>query len=349
MRKSKTKGFLRVTFIMAAIALAVVSITPGNLRAGVDVSFKLSGNYAYLMDKAGDIDEARRGMESLLSDMNEVDGYNTTFDWKEPTWSKALRAELMFRVTRNFGFSLGSGYIFAKNPGSYSMDTMDAEDYGNVYHYEINDYAEFSQTYSLSAIPITLDAYFILPLNKKETFRLFAHVGAGFYFGRLRYNADVYEKINAVETIDGGPFYQAVGTYDIVLFEKTHSNAFGYQGGFGFDVKLTGPVSLGAELFGRHVVFKNWNGGRVSRTEYNIERSYPWTGTEQIQEDFTESAYGDMWTYQVDNSEYVNPYTAMHVWDEEPEGQFTRKVRKSSLNLNTYGVSVSIKIRFSLF
>lgn len=54
MRKDKTKSFLRVALIMAAMVLAVMSIIPGSLRAAVEVSFKLSENYAYLMDSAGD-------------------------------------------------------------------------------------------------------------------------------------------------------------------------------------------------------------------------------------------------------------------------------------------------------
>lgn len=42
------------------------------------------------------------------------------------------------------------------------------------------------------------------------------------------------KKIDVMETLLGNPYYEAVGTYDTVLFEKTHSNAFGYQGGFKF-------------------------------------------------------------------------------------------------------------------
>ena len=176
--------------LLMAVGLVVLS---GSLHANIKVSFKLSGTYGQLLEGAGDIDEMRRGMESQLLDMNQQDRYTTTFDWKKPSRSNDLRAELVFHITRNFGISVGSGYIFADSPGSYVVDYKYARDYGNDHHYESNEYADYSQKYSLSAIPITLDAYVFLPIGKKETFTIFAHLGAGYYFGRLQHNMDMDE------------------------------------------------------------------------------------------------------------------------------------------------------------
>jgi hypothetical protein len=359
MRKNTTRGFLRIRagFFLVVMGLASMSITPQRLWAKVEVRFKLSGTYTYLMEKAGDIDEARRGLRSQLQDMNQMDGYTSTFDWKEPTWSKDLRAELLFRITRNFGLSIGSGYILAENPRSYALDIHYVEDYdgmyyspyGSVYQSKVDEVAEVSQKYTLSAIPLTLDVYFILPLNKNETVTVFAHIGGGFYFGRLRQNVDMngtyrYEERESNEIV----FFRET-VYEQRMTDKSRDSAFGYQGGLGFDVKLTEALSISGELFGRQVVFRDWEGSHVLKSESTQTIWTPWSGETVREYEYTDSAYGNLWTYGVDCSEHYNPYTVVQILDEEPEHECYRNVRKSSINLNSYGFAVSLNLRFKLF
>ena len=331
------------------ILILGMTVLSGTLQASVQVSFRLSGAYGQLIDGAGDVEEARKGWESYFFDLNQEDRYTTSFDWKTPKVTNDFRAELMFQITRNFAISIGSGYLFAKNPGSYTLDHNYMEDYGDIYHYESHGYSEYSQNGTLSAIPITLDAYMFLPLGKKETFTIFAHVGAGYYFGKLNFNLDMDMTSNSMETTVGELSYQRESTTDSQMTQNTNSSSLGYHAGLGFDIKLTRMLSIGVEAYGRHVVFRNWEGSNVTESEYKYKSWSAWGGPREGEDSDTNSAYGNLWTYQSGCSDESNRYTTMWVLDEKPEGVCYHNVRKSSINLNSYGVSVSLKLSFNLF
>jgi hypothetical protein len=349
-KTNNTKGSIRAVFLLV-LGMAVMM---GSLWSSVKVSFRLSGSYGKLLEGAGDIDVIRRGMESQLLDMSQQDRYTASFDWKKPSRSNDLRAELVFRISRNFGISVGSGYIFADSPGSYAVDYKYARDNGNDYYfrgynYETDEYADYSQKYALSAIPITLDAYVFLPIGKKETFTAFAHLGAGYYFGRLQHNLDMDATFNRTEKLYGDLVYQSEGTYDIRITEKTTSSAWGVHGGLGLDVRLTRLLTIGAEAYGRHVVFRDWEGSQVTKMEYKNKSWSVWGGDSERADSDTDSAYGNLWTYDFGCSDESPRYTRMWIMEEEPDDECYHKVRKSSINLNSYGFSVSIKLSFNLF
>ena len=335
-------------FLLAVMGVAVMSAAPGRLWAKIELSFKLSGSYGQLVDGAGDVEEARKGMESYFFDLNQMDEYTTTFDWKTPKKTNDFRAELMFRFTRNFALSVGSGYLTAKNPASYTIDyniEEDYEDYGGSYHFEGHDYTVYSQQGTLSAIPITLDAYVLMPIGKRETFMVFAHVGVGYYFGKLLLNLDMDSTSEFEETTSGKLTYQGESTNNVQMTQKTSSNAFGYHAGIGFDIKLTRFFALGAEAYGRQVVFRNWEGSSVTHSDYWSKHWSEWGGDVEHSYSNTESTFGNLWTYET-GCTGENRYTMMWVLDEEPEGKCTHNARKSSINLNSYGITLSLKLRF---
>jgi hypothetical protein len=344
-KQTKTRGFKLTVFLLVLGFIAM----PGYLRSSVEISFKLSGSYGSLMDGAGDVEEARTGWESYLAEVNQLDSYTTTFDWKKPKRTNDFRAELMFRISRNFAVSIGSGYLVAKNTGFYTIEYNASVDYGNIYHYDNHEYVGYSQKGTLSAIPITLDAYLLIPIGKNEPLTIFAHVGAGYYFSKLRYDLDMDGNTNYEDTTNNELTYKRDVTQSIQTTEKTNSNSWGYHGGLGLDIKLTRFLTIGAEAYGRQVVFKDWEGSLVSKLKSESKSWSIWSGDYENGYDDTDSTYGSLWTYQVGCSDETNPYTMMWVLDEKPEGSCYQNVRKSSINLNSYGVSVSIKLRFNLF
>lgn len=342
--KKKTKDMLGLAFFLI-LGIVVLS---GGLQAGVEVSFRISGTYGQLANGAGDVEEARKGWESYFFDLNQEQDFTTTFDWETPQATSDFRVELMFRITRNFAISVGSGYLFAKNPGYYTIDFDSNEDYLSIYHLESQGHSEYSQKGILSAIPITLDAYIFLPIGKKETFSIFAHVGAGYYFGKLDFDLDMDGTSNLTETTDGELTYERESTTKMQMIQKTDSSSLGYHAGLGLDIKLTRSLSIGAEAFGRHVLFHNWEGSQVTKWEYRNNSWSSWNGDREWAESDTDSAFGYLWTYQSGCSDENSGYTTMWVLDEKPEGSCYHDIRKSSLNLNSYGVSISLKLSFNL-
>ena len=112
---------------------------------------------------------------------------------------------------------------------------------------------------------------------------------------------------------------------------------------------MTRILSIGAEAYGRRVVFSDWEGSSVAKSEYKYKSWSVWYGDYESEDTGTDSVYGNLWTYQTGCSDEGARYTQMWVLDEEPEGMCVHNVRKSSLNLNSYGVSVSLKLSFNLF
>ena len=189
-----------------------------------------------------------------------------------------------------------------------------------------------------------------LPIGKRETFKIFAHVGLGYYFGTLKHTTDIDGTFSYESAYKGELSYWSRGTSISQLTENTSSNSLGYHGGLGLDIKLTRLLSFGAEVYGRHVEFDNWKGSQVINSESSYTWWSKWTGDERLEEDtYTDSAYGKMWTYEIRNGSNNETYAQMEVVDEEPDGSFYQNVRKSSINLNSYGFSFSVKLSFNLF
>jgi len=291
--------------LLLVMGMALLS---GGLWAGVEVSFRLSGTYGHLVDGAGDVEEARKGWESNCFDLNQQDRYTTTFDWKTPKRSNDFRAEIMFRITRNFAVSIGSGYIFVKNQGSFAVDYDRTNNFGDSYNSENHSSEIYSPKGTLSAVPITLDAYLFLPIGKKETFTFFAHAGAGYYSGKLDFNLDVDGTSNSTETTAGELIYQRDSTQTLQMIQKTDSNSFGFHAGLGLDIKLTRTLSIGAEAYGRQVVFRNWEGSNVMNLETKSKSWSIWYGDSEHEYSDTDSTYGNLWTYQSGSSDENNHY-----------------------------------------
>jgi hypothetical protein len=343
----RSTGFVSMVFFL----IVTLPFLSGALWGSVEVSFRLSGSLGYLQDGAGDIDKARQGMEAAINTLYQDDRYSTTFSWERPSKTNDFRAEIVFKLSRNFGISIGSGYILAKNSGNYSFAFDFANEYEEDYYEKIDQNANYFQSYNVSSIPVTLDAYLFLPIGKRETFKIFAHAGAGYYFGRLKHTIDfdgtfIYERF-----VSGNLDVQEDISTKALLTEKANSNSWGFHGGLGLDVKLTRLLSIGAEVSGRHVNFRDWEGSQVIKTEYKEAYWFEWYGEGTSEDTDTDSAYGKTWTYETDlgMGNGNQSYAVMGISDEKPESKYFKNVRLSAINLNSYGFTVSVKLSFDLF
>ncbi len=335
--------------VLAAVLVWSLISFAGELEAQ-NFSFRLSGSIGYLQNGAGDLDKLRRGMLAYIPALAEDSRYGTSIDWEKPSRTSDFRAELLFKVSRNFGFSVGSGYIVGKNQGRYSIG-FDSQGYvwGDSWYVEDSDYTDYTRKYKIAAIPITLDAYFFLPIGKKQTFTIFAHGGVGYYFGKLRHTMDIDNTYDYRSYSYGYLDYQSDGVLEASVTEKTNSNSFGVHGGLGFEIKMARFVSLGAEAYGRHVEFSDWEGSLVISAQQRGNYWSYWYGQRNINETNTESQYGKLWIYESKDSDSSANNVLMWVLDEEPDEEYFQNASKASLNLNSYGISVSLKLSFNLF
>jgi hypothetical protein len=354
MRKDKKTGKKVFKVMGVLLVMGLAALFPGSrLWAGVEVSFKLSGSFlGYLQDGGGDIDQVRRGIEANLTDLDQYLFYTTSFNWEKPDRASDFRVELMFKISRNFGISIGSGYLFVKNQGAYAIGYYSEENfewYYSDYYYQDQEDCDYTRKYSVSAVPITVDTYFFLPLGKKKIFNIFAHVGAGYYFGKMEHTLGLDDTYRFLTEENGSTSHTSEGVLSGTLTERTNSRSWGYHGGLGLDIGMARFISFGAEVYGRHVEFKDWEGSQVVTGTQKGKYWSEYYGEGTVDETETDSAFGNLWTYGVDGVNENSTYTMMWVSDERPEGSWLKDVRKSSINLSSYGLSVSLKLSFNLF
>jgi hypothetical protein len=343
--RTKTIGFVG----MVSLLVLGLPLSSGALWGSVEVSFRLSGSLGYLQDGAGDIDKTRRGMETVINTLYQDERYSTSFSWEKPSKSNDFRAEIVFRLSKIIGISIGSGYISAKNNGNYSIDYSNAREYGNNIFEEDNQNIDYSRSYDVSSIPLTFDTYLYFPIGKRETFKIFAHAGVGYYFGRLKHTINLDGTFIKKTSVNGELQSEDEDSANSQFIEKTNSRSWGIHGGFGLDVKLTRLLSIGAEVYGRRVNFRDWEGGQVAKYQYNRSYWSTWGGQSTSEDTYTDSSYGKMWTFEVDLANGEDSYAVMAVRDEEPDSNYYKKARMSAINLNSYGFTVSVKLSFDLF
>jgi hypothetical protein len=124
---------------------------------------------------------------------------------------------------------------------------------------------------------------------------------------------------------------------------------FGFHGGLGMEMKLLSFVSLSVEFFGRYVNFKNWEGHGSYSWDEAYQYWYQWSGWQEHTYSDIETEYGSLWTYDIHDEDGNRDFTVMNLLEEEPDGSYIRNARKASVNLNSYGLSLSVQFHFDLF
>lgn len=170
-------------------------------------------------------------------------------DPKHAHWGIDASAEMVYRLDKNYGVSVGTGFLQVKQ--------KTGEGVGNnvMSHFETH----------IQAVPLTLNLHYTLPLGQKLRFGI--NAGPGLYFGRftLKNNLNWMDGLHVIE-------------------RKTHGLALGGQAAMGLEMNLGSHLALTAEINGRLVRFDKmmekvevWNDGQKSHQDmslpYNLDLS----------------------------------------------------------------------------
>lgn len=296
----------------------------------------------------------------MIKDWNEAykdyDDYFLTADysadWKEFRWLQNLKGEILFNLSPSFSMGLGVEYLIKKNKGNLTSDYEDSETFDESGYYynvfiEANDLWE--PEYKLSAIPITFNVYFFIPISSIG--EVFITGGVGFYFGRLEYN-EPYEYIEEyLEDYYGDDdtyWYSWIDNYSYTgtYIYEAKCNQIGFHGGIGFDIKLFSNISLVVESNYRYVNFKNWEGSGSDNWSWDWEYGWSDLGLDYMSGSESESWEGKIWYWEYNDSDTAKQYKRIFLLEEEPEvsGEI-KNVRQAEINLN--GFSLRLGIRFS--
>lgn len=188
-----------------------------------------------------------------FNDYMDGRGWDITGEgWNHAHWGMDASAEMVYRLSKNHGISVGTGFLWI------NRETGDGI---SIYA----DYAFSQYKTRIQAVPLTLNFHYTIPLGQKLRFDISA--GPGLYFGRfsLKFDASLFD-----------------GSHHIV--KKTHGAALGGQAAMGLEIDLGSHLALIVEMNGRLVRFTAmmrkrdvWKDGekirQVKNQSYNLDLS----------------------------------------------------------------------------
>jgi opacity protein-like surface antigen len=333
-------------------AAAIVLAFPGPAAAQLSdqnkfrASVRISGGAGFTLNGGGDLELERLGIADYFSDIATLSGYSVSQNWKKMSLVPDVEIDFLFNLTDRFQFGIGTGYVRATSKGDYSYDYAEE---GSVSwgSYTYSDAIAYARDYLLTAIPIRLTLFTTMPMGQK--LNIYAYAGGAFYLGSLKHNY----------TMDESFFYEDFSStyldekYEVTAAargtETAKNNALGFHGGLGVEYKLFQNISLGFEVFGRYVNFGNWD-SVLDETDSTRTRAYlegsGWYS--DVTEDDTYSENGPIWYYKYLDSDFGKNYAYMQTFSEEPAGDSISAVRKAKLNLNTFGIRLTLKFYFNV-
>jgi opacity protein-like surface antigen len=193
-------------------------------------SLKLTGGYGSLA--GGDVIEAVDGLNSQLEDLAAIAGLPTPGEVENAKWGLDFEGELVFSLSKNFGVSLGAGYLVRKIDSIVEI------------RLEPIISGSFLWEPKYTVIPVTLSGYYYFPVASKAN--VFFKAGIGYYFAKI--NFKTREELVIVGELNEWDQNDA----------EAKDNGFGFHGGLGFEYNITGSVALYAEGIGRYINLKEW-------------------------------------------------------------------------------------------
>ena len=308
-------------------------------------SVRISAGAGFALNGGGDLELERLGIANYFADIASLPGYTVSQNWKKMSLLPDVEIDFIFNLTDRFQLGLGTGYIRGNGKGDYSYEYKEdgTASWGS---FTYQDKVSYNRDYLLTAIPIRMTVFYSLPLGKLN---LYAFGGGGFYLGNLKHTYSMdetffYEDFSSVYLDEK---YEVKAAADGT--ETAKHNTLGFHGGLGLEMKLGRSIGLGLEVFGRFVDFGKWD-GELSETDTTRTRAYlegsGWYSDETDTETYSES--GALWYYEYLDPDFGKKYAYMQTFTDEPSGEGVSGIRRAKLNLNAFGIRLTLKIYFGI-
>ena len=273
------------------------SVPKPSAEPQIGFSLKMHGGMNYLF--SNDINDHLQATTDYWNDR----GVDVEGEFEPLQNGIEFGGEFIVNLTPHIGIGLGGGYIQAS-----SKSTVNNAWFGYSY--------QDTATPKVTAIPLTLSAYFYLPLGKRLSFNIQA--GMGYYLGTFSWDYSYESELD-----------------DFKENWEGKSNALGFHGGLGFEFYFSSGIALFVEGFGRYAKLKALKG------KYTFEETFfGYQGQESIDE-------ATLWYYEWRSALTGNYYPTLEFNDEKPEEtSFIKNIREGEVDLTGFSVRVGIRIRF---
>lgn len=253
----------------------------------------------------GDLDRAEEGHNARLSDLANLWGFEKAGNLALPHLGINLDGEIVLPIVPRLSLSLGLGRI--SRTGGESRVTLK----------QVATGAEtlISWTTSAAAIPLTLNAYYRIPISPRLSG--FLKAGLGCYFASLKLTSYRKSALLGVETWSR-------------TISQERDYALGYQVVLGMEAGLSSFLSFFTGAGWRSANFKNWN------------VQYDYSSTALTDDTRTASC----WAVEELNRDTGKYYPGFLFSDQEPTSTSYRNVRKAEIDFSGWSLQVGLRFRF---
>ncbi len=309
------------------------------------LSLKIGGGAGTMTGRGGDLDNLRLHLEGLYAVWGAETYYATTFDWKPMTYLYEWPVELLFLVKPRLGFGLGSGILMAANQGSYTWDYNRAAFlYGSGY--ADDNLIQTTRDFKIRVIPACLNLYVFQPIGPLS---IYSYGGLGYYWGKMTHSSTInYELKREIRVLYAmPPIYSKNEEYGNQKTEENiHAGCLGFQGGVGVEISLFRRLSLGLEIFGRHLVFQGWQGSSTTDASAIIKRwdqDHGWYPDTTETESLTRE--GTLWYSRIDDTLLDKDVDAFYIEDAEAsDSALIGPKREARIDLSSIGIRLTLRI-----
>ncbi|MGQ9672595.1 MAG: hypothetical protein ACUVV5_05615 [Candidatus Aminicenantales bacterium] len=200
-------------------------------------------------------------------------------------------------------------------------------------------------SFTWESIPLVITFDRSLPLGEK--FRLNFGLGGGMVWSKLRSGEDYRYSFNYIEeALAAGTSFQYVEKFVSGggLKEETRSRGLCLFSRLGFHFKVSSSLSVAAELFGRWVELKHWEGERTESFEWQQVWG-PW-GAFSEKGKSKETQSGRLWRVDVRPDGAGGSYPRLVFSDKEPVSSAYLSVKPAVLNLSGAGLRIGLVFGF---
>lgn len=313
--------------------------------AAFEFSLKASGGWS-LVD-GGDLNESIAGWQRYYQD-RESPFFSASYSLKEMHGCLEGSAEAVVHLSSRWSAGVGVGLIEQRRNGQiqtrlavHQTNPMLPSGSATV---DLEETTDQHPGFSLETIPVTFTVTYSLGLGEKSWLDLGG--GAGVYWSKLVYQEDyeyafdyTEEKLTPGASVQYVDRFSSSGKYR----EETRSRGLGLHGRIALNLKISASIFLTAELFGRWVELKNWEGKKTDayewRQTWGLWGAFSETGEEE------ESVTGRLWRVDLRSSETGGSYPRLIFSDVQPASASYLSVKPARLNLSGIGLRIGLGLR----